>query len=85
MTAAVVMVNLALVPPAVTVTLWGTTATLGFPLESWATIPPVGAAPVSVTVPVELLPPTSVVGLKVNEDNSTGGLTVKTADAVDPE
>jgi hypothetical protein len=40
------------------------------------TAPPAGAAPFNVTVPVELFPPTTEVGLFVNDDN-VGALTVR--------
>ena len=46
----VVMLKLALVAPAATVTLPGTVAA-ALPLEGAITAPPEGAAPVSVTVP----------------------------------
>ena len=62
LTPIVVTVNVALVAPAATVTLAGVAAA---PLlsESVTTAPPDGAAPVSVTVPCEELPPTTLVGL----------------------
>jgi hypothetical protein len=59
----VVTVNVAEVLPAATVTLAGTVAAAVLLLERVTTAPPVGAAPLSVTVPVELFPPTTVVGL----------------------
>jgi hypothetical protein len=62
-TADVVTVKVRLVLPAATVTLAGTVATDVLLLDSDTTVPPDGAAPVKVTVPCELLPPTTVVGL----------------------
>ena len=56
-TGEVVMVKLALVAPAATVTLAGTEAD-ALLSESVTTAPPDGAAPVKVTVPCEELPPT---------------------------
>jgi hypothetical protein len=45
--------------------------------------PPVGARPVKVTVPVEELPPITVVGFKDTVDRA-GGLTVSPAVCVVP-
>ena len=59
--------------PAGIVTLAGTVATL-LPAESLMVIA-VAAAPVSLTVPVEEVPPTTVLGLSVSKV-STGALTV---------
>jgi len=70
-TALVVTLKVAPVAPAATVTVDPTWAD-GSLLESATTAPPVGAAPLSVTVPVELFPPVTLVGLKVNEDRVTG-------------
>jgi len=67
LTAEVATVKLALVAPAGTVTLAGTLAAAP-PLASVATAPPAGAAEVRVTVPVEKLPPTTVVGFKASEE-----------------
>lgn len=64
-------VKLALVCPAWTVTLEGTVATDVLLLESVTLAPPDGAAPVRVTVPVELLPPLTLVGLRVSEESVT--------------
>ena len=49
--------------PAGTVTLAGTEAMAGFPLVRFTTIPPAGAAPRSVIVPVEAVPPVTVDGV----------------------
>ena len=63
LTAEVVTVNVALVAPAAMVTLAGTEAAAETELESETTAPPAGAAPFRVTVPVELTPPITEVGL----------------------
>jgi hypothetical protein len=76
------ILNVAVVAPAETVTLDPTWAD-GSLLESVTTAPPAGAAPLSVTVPVELLPPTTLVGFTVNEE-SAGGFTVRVAVRVVP-
>jgi hypothetical protein len=75
----VVMVNLALVDPAATVTLGGTVAATGLSLVSATGKPPAGAAEVSVTVPVDDVPPMTSVGLTVTlesvgvDDGGGGG------------
>ena len=84
-TADVVTVKVPLVLPAPTVTLDGSVATAVLLLESDTTVPPDGAALVSVTVPCDVLPPTTLVG--VNEmAESVGalvpGVTVSTAPQV---
>ncbi len=66
----VVTVKLWLVVPAVTVTLDGTWATDELLLESETTAPPEGAAALRVTVPVDQLPPTTLLGLRAREDNA---------------
>jgi hypothetical protein len=71
----VVTVNEALVLPAATVTLLGTPAD-PLLLESDTTAPPEGAAALRTTVPVELLPPVTVVGLRVSEERLTAGAEV---------
>ena len=67
--------NVALVNPAATVTLDGTVATEVLLLESTITAPPAGAGPLSVTVPVEELPPVRLDAPNV-ADARTGGMTV---------
>ena len=86
----VVIVKLALVAPAATVTLDGTVAAFGRLLVNVTALPPAGAGLGSVTVPVDGLPPVTLVGLTVNEDRVAdgggvpSGLTVKIADLVTP-
>ena len=71
-TALVLTVNDALVDPAAIVTLEGTLATAVVLLESVICAPPVGAAPLNVTVPVEVcVPPTTLVGLSEREERET--------------
>jgi hypothetical protein len=53
-------------------------------LESVICAPPEGAGPLSVTVPVEDWPPTTVVGLSVSEVEGWGGVTVSKAVCVAP-
>lgn len=76
-TTEVVAVNVAEVAPAATVTEAGSVAALELSLRV-TLAPPVGAGPLSVTVPVELVPPTTVAGLKLNAE-SVGGVTVRLA------
>ena len=64
----VVIVNVVLVAPAGTVTLAGTVAALESS-ESDTDVPPVGAAALNVTVPVDELPPTTVPGLSDTDDS----------------
>ena len=64
----VLTVKVPLVAPAATVTLAGTVAALGMLLDSVTTAPPGGAAAVNVAVPVEALPPTTLVGFTDTED-----------------
>ena len=77
-------VNFADLDPAATVTLLGTVTSAVLLLDRLTNIPPVGAGPLSTTVPVDELPPLTVLGAKVNEDK-TGGFTVSVADTVFPE
>ena len=64
-------------------TLAGTLATADDVVLSDTTAPPTGAAPVSVTVPWESMPPSTLFGLIENELND-GGFTVIEAVLVDP-
>ena len=64
-TARVEMVKFALVAPAGTVTVLGTVATFVLLLLRLTTNPPDGAGPLRVTVPVLLLPPTTLVGFRL--------------------
>jgi phosphohistidine swiveling domain-containing protein len=59
--------NVALVAPAMIVTLDGTVAAEVLLLDRETTVPPLGAAPLRVTCPVEGLPPLTLVGLSVSE------------------
>jgi hypothetical protein len=84
-TALVVTVKLALEPPAGTVTLAGTVATPVLLLERETTAPPLGAGPLRITVPVEDVPPVTLVELSVNDERETaGGVTVSDADRLTP-
>jgi hypothetical protein len=76
-TALVLTGKVALVAPAATVTLPATVAA-ELLLDSVTGAPPPGAGPLSVTVPVELLPPVTVVGLTLSE-LGMGGITVSEA------
>ena len=71
-TALVLTVNVALVAPAATATLEGTRAA-PLLLESATVAPPAGAAPFNVTVPVEELPPVTLVGFSPSEARVGGG------------
>jgi hypothetical protein len=71
-TAVVVTANVAVVAPAATVTLAGTVAD-ALLLERVTTAPPVGAAALSVTVPVELAPPTRLVGARATDVTVNAG------------
>src|SRR5437899_11692828 len=72
-TGLVLTVKVALVALPGTVTLAGTVATLVLLLERATTAPPLGAGPLSMTVPVEELPPVTLVGLRLS-DESVGAL-----------
>ena len=65
----VLTVNVALLAPETTVTLAGTVAVDVLLLERETAAPPVGAGPLSVTVPVEVCtPPVTLVGFSVSEE-----------------
>jgi hypothetical protein len=76
-TAVVLILKLAVVAPAATLTFAGTVAA-ALSLERAAIRPPAGAAPVRVTVPVEELPPITEAGLTLMEERA-GGFTVSDA------
>jgi hypothetical protein len=81
LTAVVVTVNVAVVAPAGTVMLAGTLAA-PLLLESATCAPPVGAAPLSVTVPVgDCVPPVTLAGFSVSEETvgSGGDVTLSVA------
>src|SRR5450759_3536441 len=83
----VLTVKVVLLWPAGTVTLEGTAATEVFELDRVTTVPPEGALALRVTAPVELLPPLTLVGFRINEETvglELPGLTVKLADTVAP-
>lgn len=62
----VLIVNVAVVAPPATVTLAGTAAAPGLLLVRTMIVPPAGAALLRFIVPVEALPPATVVGLTVS-------------------
>jgi len=84
-TALVFTVKFALVAPAGTVTLDGTVATVALLLDKETSAPPLGAGPLSVTVPVDEVPPVTLVGLRLSEVSvAGGGVTVSAAVRVTP-
>lgn len=68
--------------PAGTVTVFGTAATDGLELASVTTIPPAGAGPDSLTVPVEVEPPVTMMGLSASDESFGGGGAVTVSVAV---
>jgi hypothetical protein len=82
-TGLVVMVNVAVVAPAATVTLAGSCAAAVLLLDRVTTAPVAGAGPVNVTVPVDEVPPITVLGLKLTEVN-VAAVTVRVAVLVTP-
>jgi hypothetical protein len=75
-TARVVTVNVAVELPAATATDVGTVAAEVLLLDNDTLIPPVGATPDKVIVPVDVVPPVVEIGLTLTE-LSTGGVTVR--------
>jgi hypothetical protein len=77
----VVTENVAVVAPAETITLAGTWAAVVLLLDSATVAPPVGAAPLNVTVPFDEVPPVTLVGFRETEDKDTvaAGFTVSVA------
>jgi hypothetical protein len=80
-TGVVETVKVIVVPPAGTVTLVGTCAAVGLLLDKVTTAPPAGAALVRITLPVEVAPPNTEVGVSVMELRIED-VTVKLADWV---
>jgi hypothetical protein len=71
-TGEVLIANVAVVLPAATVTLVGTVAAAVLLLDSVTTAPALCAGPVRVTVPVDVFPPRTELGLRATEDNASG-------------
>jgi hypothetical protein len=69
----VVAVNVPLVAPATSVTLPGTAATPVLLLDSATSAPPDGAELDKVSVPVEVAPPVTLVGLTLTACKLAGG------------
>ena len=82
-TADVVVVNVAVVLPELTVTEAGTTA-LVLLLDNATMMPPAGAVPVNVTVPVDEVPPVTLAGFIARLEIPSVGVTVRTDVAVAP-
>jgi hypothetical protein len=76
-TAVVVTVKLVLLLPPATVTLTGTVVDNELSLND-TTRPPLGAGPLIVTVPWEVVPPVTLVGFSESVRNA-GGFTVRVA------
>jgi len=82
-TGLVVTVNVAVWLPAATVTEGGTTAAAEL-LESATATPPAASAETRVTVPVELAPPLTLVGLTARVDSVPADVIVRAAVLVVP-
>ncbi len=80
----VVTVNVPLLAPSGMVRVLGTVATLVLLLASVTTEPPAGAGPVSVSVAVDGLPPTTELGDSDTADGVGEGTTVSVAVLVAP-
>lgn len=83
---AVVILKVAELAPAGTVTFAGTLALAGLLLTN-VTVTALAVTLFSVTVPTELEPPTTVVGFKVRDESTAGvgGVTVIVVDLFTPE
>ena len=83
---AVVILKLAELAPAGTVTFAGTLAFTGLLLVRVTTVA-VGVILFSVTVPTEFDPPTTVVGFKVSDESTAGvdAVTVSVTDSLTPK
>lgn len=84
LTGVVVITNVVVLAPAAIVTFTGDFATLALLVCKAMTAPPLGAGPFNVTVPVELAPPTTEVGLLPIEDK-LAVLTVRDAVRLTPK
>jgi hypothetical protein len=82
-TGLVVTGKVAVVAPAGTVTVAGTWAAAVIELVNATAAPPAGAGPLSVTVPVEGLAPTTEVGISVTEFRTGADTVVVTVKVVD--
>ena len=65
----VLTVNVALLAPAVTVTLAGTVAAVVLSLDRETAAPPLGAGPLRLTVPVDGDPPVTLIGFSATEES----------------
>ena len=83
-TGVVDIMNVTLVPPAAMVTLAGIAATAVSLLASPITVPPAGAAALNVTVPIDEVPPVTVVGVKPSNPSVRSAFTVSDAARVTP-
>ena len=83
LTVLVVMLKVALVALAGTAT-GDCTWAAALLLDRLTDMPPLGAALVSVTVPMELCPPVTLAGLTVTDCKAGGGVTVRVAFWVTP-
>src|SRR5260370_602297 len=88
-TALLLCVHVALLAPAGPVPVGGTVAAAVLLLVRLTTAPPLGAGPLSVTVPVEGFPPVTLTGFRPSKERVAGGVTVSEAVCVplpyDPE
>jgi len=80
-TTLVVALKVAEVTPAGTVSVEGTVATDVLLLARMTTAPPVGAGLFRLTVPVDVVPPTTLIGFSTREETANGTM-VKVADAL---